>query len=74
MSAVAARSLARGGGAGSREAGVASPEHDAAELLAHVLGHRPVAPGRWSTSVATPTWRRTTRCSRGGRPASRSST
>ena len=35
---------------GSRAAGVASPEHDAAELLAHVLGTDRVAAGRWSTT------------------------
>ena len=61
--------------AGCAEAGVASPEHDAAELLAHVLGTDPRPARRCVDDVADRAGaRRTTRWSRAAPPASRCST
>ena len=55
------------------EGGVASPEYDAAELLAHVLGTtRGQLP--LTDAVQPAASRRTTASSAGGRPGSRSST
>ena len=56
------------------EAGVASPEHDAAELLAHVLGTTRGGARRSATTSPTPSRRSSTRWSTGARPGSRCST
>ena len=57
-----------------REAGVASPDHDAAELLAHVLGTDRGAAAAGRRRAAARGRASTTRWSPAGPPASRSST